>query len=531
MSSKQGSAQLNLLLVDESELDFRRISDLLNRVPSSTYTLDWAETPERGRQLLNSSVIDACLLSLGWGHDVACKLIQQVREDGWGGPFIILAKNLSGDHDDLSLLRSGASDYLVKGKIQPSYLERAILYSLERRKAMRETFEVEKEVFFLQKMQVMGKLASTLQDKLQETIQGISGHLEYIKENIAKGSDLEKSAKISHEASKQASLLLEHILSFSPNEGILSDNINLQELLIKTVEFIRSICPRNIIINFEAERHQAINIKGNAQELRQMLIELATNSIEAMPEGGTINIKIGTNHLDSPPVPSARFNPGKYVELVIRDSGSGIAPEEIEQVHDPLYTTKARNFGLGLGLARALAIMDKHSGYITLKSGIGLGTFVHLYFPLTNAQVGLNLAPEANLKTENLNHKAKKGLVLAIDDDLTLSTLLEIYLQSAGIESKVFTSPREAIEWFKANNDLVNLVLLDMIMPELNGKDCFYELKKINPEIPIALSSAVVSSEVKELLENGAVKFFQKPNSYPSIVTWISEKITQPSLS
>ncbi|MCB0337217.1 MAG: response regulator, partial [Bdellovibrionales bacterium] len=354
---------------------------------------------------------------------------------------------------------------------------------------------------------------------LNNTLGAIIGHLDLIKLAGEGNQDIEHSADLALESSERARKLIEHVSAFSDQEKSDRKVINLQQTIIETVDLLNRLLAKNIKVSSKLDRSRKLNILVNPVELRQVLMNLALNSQEAMPDGGSLFFEFD---IISGAAAGKQGSDEEYVCLIVRDTGYGIQAEHLDHVFEPAFTTKD-GLSLGLGLSTVYRVMQEHNGWVDIESAPGEGTSVSLFFPLQDQpQVAQNSAQIIPFKRPNLN---RKGSILVIEDESVLCELVKLYLEAAGFEAITFTRPTEAIHWFQSNADKVDLVLLDMIMPELSGKKCFEKLQAINPDIPIALCSGFLDKDVQSLLAAGAVKFFQKPGRYPLMVTWIAEAL------
>jgi CheY-like chemotaxis protein len=197
--------------------------------------------------------------------------------------------------------------------------------------------------------------------------------------------------------------------------------------------------------------------------------------------------------------------PGKYVQLNITDTGMGMDENTMERIFDPFFTTKEMGRGTGLGLASVYGIIKAHGGYIDVDSRIGKGTTFSIYL----AASGKEVAREEKVHDEILKGKET---VLLIDDEGMIIDVGEQMLKTIGYKVILAGSGKEAIELFKENQDKIDMVILDMIMPGVSGGETYDRIKEINPRVKVLLSSGYsIDGQAEEILERGCNSFIQKP--------------------
>ncbi len=246
-------------------------------------------------------------------------------------------------------------------------------------------------------------------------------------------------------------------------------------------------------------------VSGSPGQLTEALLQLGINAVEAMPSGGTLGFTTGERHLDTGVNNhSDKVRDGRYACIEMVDSGSGI-PEEIqEMIFDPFFTTKAEGDGTGIGLWFARSVVRNHGGSIFVESRPGEGATFRVCLPVSVEQ--WRIAGE-----ETTEHEKSEGHVLIVDDEPSVREVGSELLEELGYE--VYTAPdgAEAIELIEDHTP-VDVMVLDMVMPRLNGEQTFNRLQEIDPSIKVVISSGYTEDEkVRGLLERGATAFVQKP--------------------
>ncbi len=225
-----------------------------------------------------------------------------------------------------------------------------------------------------------------------------------------------------------------------------------------------------------------------------------------MPNGGIIKVKTDNIIVDEAYVTkniNAKY--GKYIRISIIDTGIGIPKENIDKVFEPFFSTKAKGKGTGLGLSMVYGVIKNHGGFIELQSKEGKGTKFDIFLPATT------LKPEESQVVE-LEARGGKETILLVDDEEIIRNLAKDILEFKGYRIVLARDGFEAINIYKQANKNIDLVILDMIMPKLGGKETFRKLKEINPSIKCILSSGYTKETIaREILEEGVLGFVQKP--------------------
>ncbi len=240
-------------------------------------------------------------------------------------------------------------------------------------------------------------------------------------------------------------------------------------------------------------------------QMEQVLLNLFVNAWHAMPNGGDLFLSSRNSVLEGQAARSYGLNPGKYIIISVTDTGVGIAPEAINRIFDPFFTTKEMGHGTGLGLASVYGILSNHGGTITVYSEQGVGTTFNIYLPATEMQTGRQKEVKMEAKTGN-------ETVLLVDDDAGIVEVGRLILEKLGYRVLTAGNGQAAITTFEQRHDTIDLVLLDMIMPGMSGGETFSEMKKIDPDVRVILSSGYsINGQAKTILEGGCRGFIQKP--------------------
>ncbi|MCB9482293.1 MAG: response regulator [Desulfobacteraceae bacterium] len=367
-----------------------------------------------------------------------------------------------------------------------------------------EKQRMEEELAHMQKMDALGQLAAGTAHDFNNILTGIMGSCELLNGHVDK--NFEKFLNTISYSAERAAALISKLLTFSRKGEIHLQNINIHRIVENTVEILERSIDRKVLINTDLHA-QKYTISGDESLIQNALLNLGINAKDAMTDGGLLFFKTKNTIItqDSIRYLPYEINPGTYLEIEIRDTGNGIPGEIIPKIFDPFFTTKEKGKGSGLGLSSVYGTIKKHKGIITVYSEPHSGTSFIILLPLSD--------PE---KTEKTSEKAQlftgKGNILLADDDEIITTTSSALIESLGYSVVNAENGFEALKIYKKNPKRFDIVILDMIMPLMDGRDCFFEIKKINPDAKIIISSGFSKhTEIEKLSENGLCGFIKKP--------------------
>jgi PAS domain S-box-containing protein len=274
---------------------------------------------------------------------------------------------------------------------------------------------------------------------------------------------------------------------------------------------------RAIVMNFSLGE-ALLPVEADEGQIEQVLLNLYVNSLHAMPNGGNLFLETRYAVLEEKDKKGSGLGPGKYVEISVTDEGSGIDDDNLPRIFEPFFTTKEPGKGTGLGLASAYGIIKNHGGAIEVSSKRGAGTTVRIYLPVTEKPVTRKTAEADEFKfplSARTSAAANRTVtVLVIDDDPGVLDTVGRMLKQEGFNVLAATSGKNATELYQSAKDRIDIIILDMIMPEMGGFEAFNKIRQLNPEAKFVLSSGYsLSAEVVQLLSAGGVEFLQKPYS------------------
>ena len=357
-----------------------------------------------------------------------------------------------------------------------------------------------------QKMEAVGSLAGGIAHEFNNLLQAIRGYTEFAMDGLPPSEQRYQDLDLVLQSADRATVLTRQLLSFGRRQVLQRTHVDPNQVIAGLTKLLRPLIGENIELQTRLAP-DLVPVFADAGQLQQMLLNLCINARDAMSEGGRLiirsqNISLTEGFCMSHP----GAKPGPYLVLSVTDTGSGMTSDVKARIFEPFFTTKELGKGTGLGLAMVYGMVKQHGGIINVYTEPNLGTTFKIYLPTA---VGLATAPE-----EGPTKHARGGneTILIAEDESVVRNLAVRILTQAGYSVLVAADGAEAVELFEANANEVSLVLLDAIMPKLNGHQTYDRLKLKNPHLPVVFCSGYdpESGQVKLLVDKG-VRMVQKP--------------------
>jgi signal transduction histidine kinase/DNA-binding response OmpR family regulator len=365
-----------------------------------------------------------------------------------------------------------------------------------------------------QKMEALGALAGGIAHDFNNILTCMLGYTEMAIRKIEVGHPMHEDLSQILTAGVQARELVNQILTFSRKQPIQKRNVNLTALVDSSLRLLRSGAPPNVSIETVLPE-DGLELFVDPNQLLQVLLNLCTNAFHAMPEdGGKVTISAQVVPPNNPHPLAREMQPGQsYVELVVADTGIGMSRETMRRIFEPLFTTKRATQGTGLGLSIVHGIIRSHGGFIHVESKLGRGSQFQVFLPkgAATAQVASG-AESANGLPAAPPSAAKGRHVLIVDDDRDVGRLAGRILETFQYKVTTLTDPNEAINLVRRHPAEFDLILTDLLMPELSGPELARAVKRIRPDLPLVLISGLVSAVTEESARRqGFVALIKKP--------------------
>ena len=391
----------------------------------------------------------------------------------------------------------------------------------ERKKAEAEKHNLEEQLNQAQKMETIGRLAGGVAHDFNNMLSVILGYVDLAKIRLAKQHPVLKDIAEIEKAAIRSRDITTQLLAFSRKQIIEPRIIDLNEMVTHTQKALTRLIGEDVELKVCFGKN-LWPIKFDPSQVEQILINLAVNARDAMPDGGKLTIETANTVIDSIYCENhIGFVPGDYVRLTVSDNGTGMDKEILQHIFEPFFTTKEAGKGTGLGLATVYGIVRQNEGYINVYSEPGYGSSFSIYLPRTTETV------ESKEEPEEEQNFSGKGNILLVEDDAMVLQIAKGMLESMGYTVTAVNKPMEAISIYEKPDNSFDLVVTDVIMPNMSGKDLRNRLLETKPDTKLLFMSGYTADVIAHhgVLEKG-VHFLQKPFSLKSLATKVLEAMS-----
>jgi PAS domain S-box-containing protein len=373
----------------------------------------------------------------------------------------------------------------------------------ERKRAEAETRELESQLRRAQKIESIGTLAGGIAHDFNNLLMAILGNVSLMSLDLPPTHPHFEPLKSIEKQVRSGANLTSQLLGYARKGRYEVKTLNLNELLMETTKTF-SRTRKEITIHLDLSEDLFL-IEADRGQMEQVLLNLYVNAADAMPAGGDLTLK--TSNMSQEEMKQSLYQPklGNYVFLQVKDSGTGMDEKTMERIFEPFFTTKDRGRGTGLGLASVYGIIKGHGGYIDVRSEKGHGSTFSVYLPASQQKA-------AGTKEMQDTVIEGSGTILLVDDEEMVLEIGVKLLRRLGYQVLEARGGRRAVEIYKAKMDRINMVILDMIMPDIGGGQAFDRMKELNPQVKVLLSSGYsLDGQATAILKRGCAGFIQKP--------------------
>jgi len=382
-----------------------------------------------------------------------------------------------------------------------------------------EKKRVESQLHYIERMEAIGTLAGGIAHDFNNLMMGMLGNISLTLYDIGPDDPNYKRLKTVERLIQSGSELTSKLLGYARKGKYELRPINLNKI-IKESSAAFGRARKEIVISTDLAE-DLLPVKADGSQIEQVLINLFINAADAMPGGGDLFLK--TANVTDQEMKSMPYTPkpGKYIMIKVKDNGTGMDQKTIARIFQPFFTTKEMGLGSGLGLASAYGIIKGHGGYIDVESKKGHGSVFSIYIPASEALIQ---------KEPIISERIEKGeeTILLVDDEEMIIDVGVQFLEKLGYTVLEAKGGKEAIQIYQENKDIIDMVILDMIMPDMGGSEVYDKIKAIDPEVKVLLSSGYsVEGQATEILKRGCNSFIQKPFNLESLSGKIREVLNK----
>ncbi len=396
-------------------------------------------------------------------------------------------------------------EFALIAPIRNSSLE--ITHFMAIKEDITERKKMENQLRHSQKMEAVGQLAGGIAHDFNNILTAIIGYTTILQMKIPEESPLKSTTDQILASAERGSSLTQGLLAFSRKEVNNPGQIDLNGVLTRVEKLLIRLIGEDIRLSV-LPSEQPLPVLADSMQMEQVLMNLATNARDAMPDGGEMIISTEIVQLDSQFIAAHGFgNSGRFALLTVSDTGHGMDPETVKHIFEPFYTTKETGKGTGLGLSIVYGIIKKHAGYISCHSLPGVGTIFHIYLPITEEK-----APKDDTHVAVTTFQSGSETILLAEDDVSTRALSKELLEEFGYTVIEAQDGFQARDLFHTHSEHINLVILDALMPNMKGMDVYRDIRMKSATVQVIICSGYTADIMEGEGENDChLNFIAKP--------------------
>lgn len=462
----------HLLLVEDSDGDAHLVQHHLrrhariDRVHSLSEAIDW----------LASSECDALLLDLNLPDSHGLETLRALRTQSLELPIVVL----TGGGDDaigLEAVRLGADDFLDKDDLRKNLLDRALHYAVERRRLACRVRQS-------QRLEAIGQLAGGIAHDFNNMLMVIDQSAEQAQSRLQDPQAVALRLEQIRTAAQRSAGLTRQILAFARQQKLQISEVAVREVLTETQGLLRHLLGAHVRLDVQ-HAPGSPHILVDPNQIQQVLVNLALNARDAMPDGGELSITSSVVEYETQPI-DHELLPGRYALLCVRDTGPGLEPDVLPRVFEPFFTTKRGTNATGLGLAVVHGAVKQNGGHVAVESELGRGTTFRVHFPLAASEAASAPPRPAAAPTSAPD---APGTVLLAEDEELIRDLIATALRDMGLAVLSAASGEEALELAAGHPHAIDLLVSDVVMPGISGGELAERLVAARPDLSVLLLS------------------------------------------
>ena len=517
------SRKLRILMVEDDEEDFLLTGRLLKNSERTTFEVTWVRTAAAALRELGRAY-DACLVDYRLGADSGLQLIEAAIAAGYRGPLILLTGR--GDHDvDVTAMKAGAADYLVKDELTSQLLERVIRHAVEREAADLALRQSEDHLRQSQKMEAVGSLAGGVAHDFNNLLSIILSYSELCADALTSDDPMRADLAQISEAGLRAAGLTRQLLAFSHQQVLEPRILDLNDVFSKMEPMLRRLIGEDVDLVSLPARHLC-RVKADPGQVEQVIMNLVINARDAMPRGGKITVSTTDVELNEAYASrNVGVTAGAHVLLTVGDSGTGMSRATLARVFEPFFTTKEVGKGTGLGLSTVFGIVRQSGASICVDSELGVGSEFKIYFPTVEGAVASLSEPPAPDRPSLHGTET----ILLVEDDERLRALLRTILLKFGYVVLEAQNAGDALLLCEQAEQSIDLLLTDVVMPRMSGRQLAERLLLDRPEMKVIYMSGYTNDAVvRHGVLDSTIAFLQKPLTPGPLIRKVRQVLDEP---
>jgi two-component system, cell cycle sensor histidine kinase and response regulator CckA len=510
---------IGVLLVEDDDEDYLLTQDLLSNLEGIHYDVDRVSNYQSALDASRKRTYDICLVDYRLGPDDGIDLVRKLIEGDPDIPVIVLTGQ--GDRDvDVQAAKAGAADYLVKGEISATLLERTIRYAIQTRAARQALRESEEGRRHAQRIEAVGQLAGGVAHDFNNMMSAVIGFAELALMRLDVSDDpVRRYVEEIKRAGERAADLTSQLLAFSRKQVLQTRVFNVNEVIGDVETLLRRLIDDNVELITVLDPALGA-VEADPGQVEQVIMNLTINARDAMPSGGKLTIETTNVALDEGY--ASRYidiEPGEYVLLSVTDTGVGMDASTIERIFEPFFTTKDVGGGTGLGLSTVFGIVKQSGGDVGVYSELGRGSTFKVFLPRVDAAVD-----RIEFPVEDSTAPSGSETILLVDDEELVRSFEREVLLECGYTVLEARGPHHALDLSRDHPGAIHLLLTDVVMPGLSGRDLSAQVTKDRPEIRTLYTSGYPAGAIVRhgVLDHG-IAFLPKPLSRVALAHKVRE--------
>jgi signal transduction histidine kinase/CheY-like chemotaxis protein len=376
-----------------------------------------------------------------------------------------------------------------------------------------------------QKLEAVGQLAGGIAHDFNNLLTVINGYSSLVLQKLKVDDLIRRDVEQILNAGERAATLVRQLLAFGRRQVLEPRQLNVNGLIASLHKILCPLIGESISLTTRLAPDIGL-IKADPSQIEQVIMNLVINARDAFVHGGCITIETANRELDSTFVRENKgAQPGSYIMIEVRDSGMGMSEDSIKRIFEPFYTTKEQGKGTGLGLSTVYGIVKQSGGYIQVRSEIGIGSEFRVYLPrleLTD-QVSPPVVAPAKMQQSH-----ESSLVLIVEDEPSVLDMTAIMLRSKGCTVLTASGPLEALKIFEQNSDHIDLLLTDVVMPDMSGPDMATLMRRTRPDMRIVFMSGYADGQIHaEDFPGERIPFIMKPYNPAEMIRIVKDGLSR----
>jgi two-component system, cell cycle sensor histidine kinase and response regulator CckA len=497
---------MRVLLAEDDETKAVQTQSMLREAEDADVTVDWVSSAAETLRHIARGGYDAYLVDVTLGKSSGLDVLARAIEGGCQAPIVLLAEHGEGEHDT-EALRLGAADFLVKGETTAPQLRRAVTHAIERARVARALRESQARLLQAERTESLGRLAGGIAHDFNNLLTGILSCTATLEEQIAPEHPAREPIDAVRRTAELAARLARQLLAYGGRQTIEPSELDLNRVVEGLAEMLKRLVGDHLTFGVQTAKPLPLVVADRSQ-MEQVVMNLVLNARDATPPGGRITIRTGTRVVTTREAERERLDHGgEYVWVSVEDTGRGMSRDVLARAFEPFFTTKPKGSGTGLGLATAYGTIAQSGGFMQATSELGVGTTMTALLPRS---ASLMLSPPMPA-AEAVPGASGPERVLVVEDEPAVRRYVTDALTRFGYQTVVAETPTEALELVAQATPMFNLLLTDVVLPEMSGMHLAQRATKMRPGLRVVFMSGHLDPRVGHAALPAGAMLLRKP--------------------